>query len=298
MKISKNSEKFSVCAKNPTFPPLRIGFFDSGVGGLAVLRSCIEKGLQGELFYYGDNFHAPYGNRTTEEILRYSLRAFDLFERLKVNAVVVACNTVTAVGLNVLREKYPFPIYGTSPPVSEGAKTGGKIFVLATKATVTSKPFKYTCAHAREREGVEIHAFGLEKLAGAIEEYLTKGEKFDLTAHLPYGSPDTVVLGCTHYSFVKNEIGKFYSCPVLDSSEYAASNFLNAFLQKVRERQPLVTTPTEFAGNNEKTNVRLFEFSKKGVFYPEKGGFLSISFLGKAKKVNKTVCEQMFAIQK
>ena len=107
-----------------------IAFFDSGVGGLSVLSAC-RKSVGGlPIYYYGDNARAPYGNRNIEEIRAYTHEAFFLFERLGVAAVVVACNTVTAVMIEELRAVYPFPIIGIEPAVLPAARKGDRKSVV------------------------------------------------------------------------------------------------------------------------------------------------------------------------
>lgn len=91
-----------------------IGFFDSGLGGLTVLSACLD-GLGLPVCYYGDNARAPYGGLPEEKILAYAEEAFDAFSALRVRAAVIACNTVTAVCADRLREKYPFPVVGAEP---------------------------------------------------------------------------------------------------------------------------------------------------------------------------------------
>ena len=114
----------------------KIAFFDSGIGGLTVLRSCLER-LDGYIYYYyGDNARAPYGNLSKENIRRYVLEAFDCFCDLGVDGAVVACNTATAVCMEELRERYAFPIVGTEPAIYPAAAMGGEVLVLATRATV------------------------------------------------------------------------------------------------------------------------------------------------------------------
>ena len=128
----------------------RIAFFDSGIGGLTTLSACIEYARAHffndfDYFYYGDNFRAPYGNLSEEQIWRYADEAFSIFQQLEVCAAVIACNTVTAVCADRLRRKYGFPIVGLEPAVGPAIKQGGEIFVLATKVTCSSGKFKNLC---------------------------------------------------------------------------------------------------------------------------------------------------------
>ena len=148
-----------------------IAFFDSGIGGLTVLNEC-KKRLPWETFYYyGDNKRAPYGNLSAEKIKKYVARAFKRFQRLRVKAVVLACNTVTAVCVEELRMKYPFPIIGAEPAVLPAAKGGCETFVLTTRATYESKRFQALLKKAASLyPKTKISAFPCDGLAGEIEK--------------------------------------------------------------------------------------------------------------------------------
>lgn len=213
-----------------------IGFFDSGLGGLTVLETCAER-LQGlPIYYYGDNSRAPYGNLPAEKISAYAAEAFDVFASLKVSAAVIACNTVTAVCAEAFRKKYPFPIVGAEPAVMPAARKGGEVFVLATRATVESERFKKLCLRAkREYPRVLLRAFACDSLAGAIEERLfdeSHHRPFDFSPFFPSGKPDSVVLGCTHYVFLKKQAENFYRCPVYDGNEGIARELVTVLKEK------------------------------------------------------------------
>ncbi|MBS5022690.1 MAG: glutamate racemase [Firmicutes bacterium] len=213
-----------------------IGFFDSGLGGLTVLDACAKR-LQGiPIYYYGDNSRAPYGNLSAEKIRDYAAEAFDVFASLKVRAAVIACNTVTAVCADAFRKKYSFPIVGAEPAVMPAARRGGEVFVLATRATVESERFKRLCRRAeRECPRVSLRSFACDRLAGAIEERLfDAGAKrpFDFSPFFPPGNPDSVVLGCTHYVFLKKQAENFYHCPVYDGNEGIARELTAVLKEK------------------------------------------------------------------
>ncbi|MBQ7948609.1 MAG: glutamate racemase [Clostridia bacterium] len=196
-----------------------IAFFDSGIGGLTVLSACEKYFDDGVFYYYGDNKHAPYGNLSPKKIRRYVFRAFKTFQRLRVRAAVLACNTATAVCVEELRKKYDFPIIGAEPAVCTAASKGGKILVLATRATCESERFQTLCKRAQKLfPEADICIRSCEKLAGAIERNLYKNT-FDYTAYLPDEYADAVVLGCTHYIYIVEQIKAFYGCPVYHGNE-------------------------------------------------------------------------------
>ena len=127
-----------------------VGFFDSGIGGLTVLKSCLNVCGGLPVYYYGDDKRAPYGNLPPETIREYARDAFGLFGKLRVKAAVIACNTVTAVCADEFRRSFPFPVIGAEPAVFPAAKKGGRIFILATRATVESERFQRLCLRAME----------------------------------------------------------------------------------------------------------------------------------------------------
>lgn len=268
MNFGKNEEKISLFTEETEIPRGAIAFFDSGIGGLALLNACKNRGLCGNLLYYGDNAHAPYGNSSEEEIFFYAEHAFDALKAAEVAAAVIACNTVTAVCLEKLRKKYAFPIYATRPPLALAATRGGETFVFATRRTIESR--EYIVERARTEKAFpncSVRSFPLETLAGKIERHVFSLDEVCLESMLPFGAPNSVVLGCTHYSFLKDRFRAFYRCPVYDSSEQTAK---------------MLCSDTNFR--------RLAKFCA----FSEKEGKTSIFFVGSGKNVDKTVYEQMF----
>ena len=267
-------------------------FFDSGIGGLTVLAECKKRLPNATFYYYGDNARAPYGNLSSGQIERYVFEIFESLECLQPSAAVIACNTVTALCVESLRKKYPFPIIGAEPAVFSAAKGGGEIFVLATKATCQSERFRKLCERAKEKyPNAEIRPFACELLAGTIEKHLTD-PGFDFSPLFPKGKPASVVLGCTHYVFIKEQMQAFYGAPIYDGNAGMANrlcDFVDNFPNPLhglncgepvwvgesgrinREQRPLLTTslfhtPIYFLGSEKESNQRIFEqtFAKLG----------------------------------
>lgn len=280
-----------------SIPKGGVGFFDSGIGGLTVLSAC-RKAVPNEIFYYfGDNGHAPYGNLKDKTILRYVCKAMKRFVRLQVKAVVIACNTVTAVCIEKLRAEYPFPIIGAEPAVFAAAKRGGEVLVLTTRATYNSARFQTLCLRAGERfPKAFIKAVACDALAGTIEKCLLEKD-FDFTPLLPHGKPDGVVLGCTHYVYIEEVVKRYYGCEVYHGNEGIA-NRLCSILKKGEEKGKNAEEQGELT-----TDIHRADFSKKkGRFWRKKeakrkkNAFLSsVYFLGKYGKINKKQHKQMFA---
>lgn len=248
-----------------------VGFFDSGIGGLTVLAEC-KKHIHDQVFYYyGDNAHAPYGNLPERVIEKYVFSAFDTFAELKVESAVIACNTATAVCVEKLRKTYPFPIIGAEPALLPAVKEKGDVFVLTTRATYESLRFQNLCDRARKKYPLaNVTAFPCDNLAGEIERNLFT-PNYDYTPFLPKGNPTHVVLGCTHYIYLKSQIARFYNCKVIDGNEGIAKRlkyFLDDISVKNRNSRPLSTTtldspansaPVFFIGGQKNTNEHVFE---------------------------------------
>lgn len=275
-----------------------IGVFDSGIGGLTVLSECQKVCKNETFYYYGDHAHAPYGNKPPRDIRRYTFAAMKKFRRLKVKAVVLACNTVTAVCADELREKFKFPIIGAEPAVYPAAKKGGMVYVLSTRATNKSSRLQKLCARVVKLcPQCEIKAFSCDGLAGDIEQGL--GEYVDFSKYLPPGKPDAVVLGCTHYIYIKKEIKDFYGCEVYDGNDGIArrlSSVLskNQNLQQKGEKnrilRPRLTTRLK---NANKLNKRSRKTGKKRI---KKGDNQKVFFLGKSRERMHFCYEQMFVL--
>ena len=188
-----------------------IAVFDSGVGGISVLRHLVRLLPQERFLYYGDNANAPYGTRPTPEIRQLTLDAAKLLVSQGIKALVVACNTATAAAIEQLRQTYPeLIVVGTEPALKPAADRfpGGCIGVLATQATLREEKFRNLTAHYRENCTVlSLPAPGLVEL---IEQGKADSPEADaLLQNIlgPYRDKlDALVLGCTHYPFAKNAI--------------------------------------------------------------------------------------------
>lgn len=201
-----------------------IGFFDSGLGGLNVLAAAVRQ-LPGEHFLYlGDSANAPYGTRTDEEVLALTLAGVHSLVDQGIKALVLACNTATGAAINALRARYAFPIIGLEPALKLAHDTHqqGAILVMATPLTIESDKYA-DLYHQYGRQAINLPCPGLADL---IEQ-----EELDspaLVAYLaqllsPYAdlSIDAVVLGCTHYLFIRDAIARHLpgGTRVLDSNE-------------------------------------------------------------------------------
>lgn len=236
----------------------RVGVFDSGIGGLTTLRACAARVGGAKFYYLGDNKRAPYGNRSEEEIHAFTREALSRFLQLDVDAAVVACNTATAAAVGELRREFPFPVIGMEPAVKPAALTCKKVLVLSTRRTAESARMHMLLERFPE---CEFTLTACPYLAGAIEKYYTEGENFLLSAHLPKGKFDGVVLGCSHYSFFAREISEHYSCPVFDGNEGVAKRLehvLNTIGAGSAAHLLKGKAAIKFIGNSRKINKSVY----------------------------------------
>ncbi|MBK8814728.1 MAG: glutamate racemase [Methylococcaceae bacterium] len=185
-----------------------IGVFDSGVGGLSVLREIHQLLPNEDLIYVADSAHAPYGDKPKEFILERSTAIVEFFLSHGVKAIVVACNTATAAAVKELRSLYHLPMVAMEPavkPASEQSQTG-VIGVLATSRTINSNNFRILFARFAEQvniipqacpglvDQVEIGELGGPETRELVAQYVEP---------LLKQNADVLVLGCTHYPFLK-----------------------------------------------------------------------------------------------
>ena len=178
-----------------------IGVFDSGVGGISVLRALLHK-MPGENYlYYGDSANAPYGTRSPEDVTALAS---------SVKALVVACNTSTSVAMETLRKNHPeLIVVGIEPSLGLAAShyPKGRIGVLATPATIAGRRFMYQAQPYPEAEVVLIPAPNLVEIVEAGKYDSPEADAYLENLLRPYiGKLDALVLGCTHYPFVEKAL--------------------------------------------------------------------------------------------
>lgn len=201
-----------------------IGVFDSGVGGLTVLREVMRRSPAESTVYLGDNARAPYGVRSDEEVLAFSTQSLDALAERDVKAIVVACNTSTAVGIGALRRRYDLPILGVIRPGAAAAALATRnrrVGVIATPATIRSHA--YFNAIKDENPAIEIYEHATPALVPLVEAgHLTDAEAENAVAEAlapllgerdaagefifpkpPGAAIDTLLLGCTHYPLLQ-----------------------------------------------------------------------------------------------
>lgn len=205
-----------------------IGVFDSGMGGLSVLRTLRELLPCESFIYYGDNANAPYGEKNEEEIIRLTRNAVDRLLSHRIKALVIACNTATSAAATLLRNTLEIPVIGMEPALkpAQEMRHGGRILVMATPATLGLPKF----ASLMDKYGQGAIPVPIRGLVERIEQGQTDSDDTKailqeaILPHLAQAPVDAVVLGCTHYLFARDVIAGIVGpdVPLVDGNEGTA----------------------------------------------------------------------------
>ena len=215
-----------------------IGIFDSGVGGLTVMKEVMKHLPWENIIYLGDTARVPYGVRSAETVSRYSFENAEFLTSKGIKALVVACNTSSAISLDMLNKEFPVPVIGVVEPGARAAvKMAGsdKVAVIGTETTINSG--SYTRAIKAIDKSVEVTGVACPLFVPLIEEGWLDGEIVNLTARTYLSSiidngAGVLVLGCTHYPMIKNVIGKIVGIPLIDSAVETAMEVSSVLADK------------------------------------------------------------------
>jgi glutamate racemase len=225
-----------------------IGIFDSGIGGLTVVRELLRQAPASSFVYLGDTARTPYGNKGAETVSRYSLEDAEFLLAKGAKSIVIACNTASALGADALRNKYPnTPIIDVIEPAIEEALrvTRGRIGVIGTRATIASGAYEKALRNSSfdiRHSKFEILSFACPLFVPLVEEgWLDDAETKRIVRR--YLSPlrlakvDTVILGCTHYPLLAPLIQRYMGNRVnlVDSGATAVSRILKNTFEKQTE---------------------------------------------------------------
>jgi glutamate racemase len=195
---------------------MRVGVFDSGVGGLSVVKSLLEHKLFEEIIYFGDTARVPYGVKDQNTIIRYSLEALEFFKNFEIDLLITACNTVSAYALDEMRLHSDCDVIGVVDPGVLALKnaipsTDANILILGTKATVKSGAYE---KGLNELGYQNLSAIATSLLVPIVEEGLYEGEVLQSALHHYFASlektPDAIILGCTHFPLVAEAIDNYF----------------------------------------------------------------------------------------
>ena len=243
---------------------MNIGVFDSGIGGITVLNEIIKLLPKEHFIYYSDSKNNPYGIKTKKEIFEISEQIVEFLLKKKCDVIVIACNTASAAASYDLRKKYnSIPILAIEPAfkVAYDYNKNGKTLIMATKYTIESEKFKKLLEKYDNNNALLLSCAGLPELIEGekikdIDEYLEKNLK-------KYrGKIENVVLGCTHFPLIKDNISKVLDGNVrfFDGAEGLARN-----LEKIVKQRQLKSNnrfDIEFfdSSESEKKKERFFKY--------------------------------------
>ncbi|MBQ4506075.1 MAG: glutamate racemase [Firmicutes bacterium] len=229
-----------------------IGIFDSGLGGLTCIAP-IAKALPGErILYFGDTARTPYGSKSRETVCEFALQIADFLVKNDVKMLAIACNTISATAIPLLQESYPeIPVVGIIEPaaaeVAASCSAGNSIGIIATKVTVKTKA--YERAIKKHDPSLSVYQMACPAFVPLIEENIIESDIMDsliryyLDDFISYHRIDTLVLGCTHYPLIKENILRLYpKLRIINPSDALAS----AVERSLRENELLSDdTPKE-----------------------------------------------------
>lgn len=232
-----------------------IGFFDSGVGGISVLKESIKLLPKENYIYIGDSLNAPYGVKTPEEVRKLTFNMVDKLISMNVKAIVVACNTATSIAIDELRKIYKeIPIIGIEPALKPAIENYGNgiIVIMATPMTLSEN--KFSKLRERYNKASDIISMPCDGLVEIIEDGNIKGEIVEgylrnRFKDVPKEKVSSVVLGCTHYPFIKEALVNVINddVAIIDGSLGTVKQ-----LKRKLEQKGLLNT------NNEQGTVKIF----------------------------------------
>ena len=232
-----------------TTPP--IGVFDSGLGGLTVLRALIDLLPDERIVYFGDTGRFPYGPKPREEVLAHALEITDVLLGHDVKALVVACNSAAAAALDPLRQRLTIPVIGVIEPglrAAARATRSGRVGVIGTVATITSGAYEDAFAAA---PSLKLTLAACPRFVELVEDGVTSGDELLAVAHA-YLDPvagagvDTLVLGCTHYPLLTGVLSYVMGDGVtlVSSAEETAKDVYRT-LAETRQLRPAGSPPPD-----------------------------------------------------
>ncbi len=211
---------------------MRIGVFDSGAGGLSVVKSLIKSKYFDEIIYYGDTARVPYGIKDKNTIIRYSLEALEFFNNFDIDFLITACNTVSAYALEDMNQQSKYPVIGV---IKSGVmaverhniKKDDSILIIATRATIASNKYQDALKDLGYNNIIAIQT-GL--FVPMVEEGIFSGEVLEAAMRYYFrgiSTPSALILGCTHFPLISNSLSNYFkNFPTLIHSGEAIVNYL------------------------------------------------------------------------
>lgn len=215
-----------------------IGIFDSGIGGLTVFNKLIKLLPDENYIYFGDTKNLPYGSKTKDELIKLAKNIFDFYAKKNVKAVVMACNTTSAVTYPVLKNDYDFEIYPIIQIASKyiSKQNINRLGILATQATINSHA--YSTEINKYNPNIKIIEQACPEWVQIVENQTSNDiESIELIKHylnnILKENVDKIVLGCTHYPYLRNVLSKFADSEMfIDPAEYFVNHIYNDLTSK------------------------------------------------------------------
>ncbi len=194
---------------------MKVGVFDSGIGGLTVVKSILEHQLFEEIIYFGDTARVPYGSKDKNTIIRYAIEAVEFFKNFELDMIIVACNTVSAYALDEMNESADCPVIGVvEAGVLATANSlqmrDANILIIGTNATINSKAYEDAL---RLQKFTNLNAKATPLLVPLVEEEILSGEILNATLKHYFANierPQAVILGCTHFPLLTYELQTYF----------------------------------------------------------------------------------------
>ncbi|WP_000662652.1 glutamate racemase [Leptospira interrogans] len=212
--------------------PLKIGLMDSGMGGLSVLKELLKYDSELEIVYYGDLKNSPYGEKDASEVLELVRSVCNFLQKENVSAILLACNTATSAAAQTLRKEFSIPIFGMEPAIKPAIlqNPGKKVALLATPVTQREEKLQRLKSELKAEE--LVLSISCPGLAGLVDQGdFDKAEKYlrPILANLQEQDVENLVLGCTHYVFLKQIILKnFPNVKIYDGNSGTIKHLLNS----------------------------------------------------------------------
>lgn len=211
---------------------MKVGVFDSGAGGLSVVKSLLDHKLFEEIIYYGDTARVPYGPKDENTVVRYALEALEFFNNFDIDLLITACNTVSAYAITQMQEKASYPVVGVIEPGIKALQNSvtdkdAPILIIGTRATINSKRYQ----NALETLGFEnLTSIQTGLFVSMVEEGVFEGPLLHETIDYYFNTiqaPSAIILGCTHFPLISNAIKNYFDDkPILIHSGEAIVEYL------------------------------------------------------------------------
>ena len=215
---------------------MKVGVFDSGIGGLTVVKSLLEHQFFEEIIYFGDTARVPYGIKDKNTIIRYAIEAVEFFKNFELDLIVVACNTVSAYALEEMRENASCPVIGVIESGALAAQNAitskeANILIIGTKATVNSKSYEEQLGSLGFCN-LQAKATGL--FVPLVEEGIYEGKVLESTFEHYFNNitaPEAVILGCTHFPLIAPALQNYFgkNCVLIHSGDAIAQYLESEF---------------------------------------------------------------------